>query len=181
MHTFKASWDWEGSITTGAGHWVAAPVGFVQAVESNVLSVENSVGFQVCDPELLGIIEDAASFDSNCAGSWKRTRENNEEQLRHIFTTCCKSTQTCSPQYWAGMPAAAPAEGQPFPCFSPPTPADWLGRPVSCVLALYFSIALKNVVIQAAVFNLLLIAVLSHHSKGDEAVGDPCWDGAAHL
>lgn len=69
MHTFKAFWDWEGSITTGAGHWVAAPVGLVQAVESYVLSVENSVGFQVCDPELLGVIEDAASFDSNCAGS----------------------------------------------------------------------------------------------------------------
>lgn len=69
---------------TGAGHWVAAPVGFVQAVESNVLSVQNSVGLQVCNPELLGIIEDAASFDSNCAGSWKRKRENNAEQLRHV-------------------------------------------------------------------------------------------------
>lgn len=114
---------------TGADHWVAAPVGFVQAEENNVLAVENSVGFQVCDPELLGIIEDAASFDSNRAGS----------------------------------------------------PADWLGRPVSCVLALDFSIAVKNVVINAAIFNLLPIAVHSHHSKGDEAVGDPCWDGAAHL
>lgn len=75
VHTFKAFWDWQGSIVTGADHWVAAPVGFVQAVENNVLAVENSVGFQVCNPQLLGIIEDAASFDSNRARSWKRKRE----------------------------------------------------------------------------------------------------------
>lgn len=80
MHTFKAFWDWEASILTGAGHWVAAPVGFVQTVESNVLPVENSVGFQVCDPELLGIIEDAASFDSNCAGSCKRKKEGEKDR-----------------------------------------------------------------------------------------------------
>lgn len=84
---------------TGADHWVAAPVGFVQAVENNVLSVENSVGFQVCDPELLGIIEDAASFDSNRAGSWKRKRENNAQQLRHVYTSCWKSAQTRSARY----------------------------------------------------------------------------------
>lgn len=72
VHTFKAFWDWEVSIPTGAGHWVAAPVGFVQAIERDVFSVENSVGLQICDPELLGIVEDAASFDANRAGSWKR-------------------------------------------------------------------------------------------------------------
>lgn len=66
-------------------------------------------------------------------------------------------------------------------CFSPLTPADWLGRPVSCILAMYYSIALQDVVIDAAVFHRLLISVLSHYGKGDEAVGDPCRDGAAHL
>lgn len=61
---------------TGAGHRVAAPAGLVQAVESNVLSMEDSVGLQVCDPELPGIIEDAASFDPHRARSWKeRERE----------------------------------------------------------------------------------------------------------
>lgn len=35
--------------------------------------------------------------------------------------------------------------------------------------------------INAAVFHRLLISVLSHYGKGDEAVGDPCRDGAAHL
>lgn len=55
---------------TGADHRVATPVGFVQAVEADVFSVENPVGLQVRDPDLPGIVEDAASFDSNCAGSW---------------------------------------------------------------------------------------------------------------
>lgn len=113
----------------------------------------------------------------------RELEEKEREQCRAAetrFTRCWKSTQTCSPQYWARMPAA-PAGGQPFHCFSALTPADWLGRPVSCVLALYFSMAVKNVVISAAIFNLLLIAVRPHHSKGDEAVGDPCWDWAAHL
>lgn len=32
--------------------------------------MEDSVGFQVRNPELLGIVEDTASFDANCAGSW---------------------------------------------------------------------------------------------------------------
>lgn len=32
--------------------------------------MEDSIGFQVCNPELLCIVEDAASFDVNCAGSW---------------------------------------------------------------------------------------------------------------
>lgn len=80
MHTFKAFWDWEVSILTGAGHWVAAPVGFVQAIEGNVFSVENSVGFQICDPELLGVVEDAASFDTNRAGSW--TRKRREKRMK---------------------------------------------------------------------------------------------------
>lgn len=80
VHTFKAFWDWEVSIPTGAGHWVAAPVGFVQAIERNVFSMENSVGFQICDPELLGSVEDAASFDTYCARSWKRKRREKRMQ-----------------------------------------------------------------------------------------------------
>lgn len=39
-----------------------------------MFSMEDSVGFQVCDPDLLGIVENAASFDSNCAGSWMENR-----------------------------------------------------------------------------------------------------------
>lgn len=35
-----------------------------------MFSVEDSVGFQVCNPELLGIVEDAPSFDANLARSW---------------------------------------------------------------------------------------------------------------
>ncbi len=68
--TLKALWDGEGSVVAGAGHRVATPVIRVQTIEGNMLSMEDSVGFQVCDPELLGIVEDAASFDANCAGSW---------------------------------------------------------------------------------------------------------------
>lgn len=83
-----------------------------------------------------------------------------------IFTRCWTSAQMSRHPYGRSPPL---------------TPADWLGRPVSCVLALYFSIAVENVVINAAIFNLLLVAMLSHHSKGDEAVRDPRWDGAAHL
>lgn len=33
----------------------------------------------------------------------------------------------------------------------------------------------------AGVLNLLLVAMLSFHSKSDEAVWDACWDGAAHV
>lgn len=66
-------------------------------------------------------------------------------------------------------------------CRRPPTPADGLGRPVPRVLAPCFGVALEDVVIDAAVFNLLLVAVRSHHGEGDEAVGDPRRDGAAHL
>lgn len=80
VRTFKAFWDWEVSIPTGAGHWVAAPVGFVQAIECNVFSMENSVGFQICDPKLLGIVEYAASFDTNRARSWKRKRREKRMQ-----------------------------------------------------------------------------------------------------
>lgn len=68
--TLKAFWDGEGSIVTGAGHRVATPVSSVHAIEDNMFTVEDSVWFQVCDPELLGIVEDAASFDANRAGSW---------------------------------------------------------------------------------------------------------------
>lgn len=91
--------------------------------------MEDSVGFQVCDPDLLGIVEDTASFDANRAGS----------------------------------------------------SADWLGRPVSCVLALYLCLTIQNIMIIAGVLNLLLVAMLSHHSKGDEAVWYACWDGTAHI
>lgn len=114
MHTFKAFWDGEGSILTGADHRVAAPVSFVQAVESNVVSVENSVGVQVCDPELLGIVEDAASFDPNRAGSWKRRSENNAEQLRHMLTRCWKSTQTTPPSLELGCPQQHQQEDSPL-------------------------------------------------------------------
>lgn len=68
--TLKALWDGEGSVVTGAGHRVATPVIPVQTIEDNMFSMEDSVGFQVCDPQLLGIVEDAASFDANCAVSW---------------------------------------------------------------------------------------------------------------
>lgn len=61
------------------------------------------------------------------------------------------------------------------------TPADRLGRPVSRVLALDLSVTVQDVVVDAAVPNLLLVAVRSHHSEGDEAVGDPSRDGAAHI
>lgn len=91
--------------------------------------MEDSVGFQVCDPELLGIVEDTASFDANCAGS----------------------------------------------------SANWLGSPVSCVLALDLGLTIQNIMLIAAVLNLLLVAVLSHHSEGDEAIWYGCWDGTAHL
>lgn len=94
-----------------------------------MFSVEDSVGFQVCDPELPGIVENPAPFDPNCAGS----------------------------------------------------SADWLGRPVPRVLALYLSLTVQNIVLIAAVFNLLLVSMLSHHSKGDEAIWYICWNGAAHV
>lgn len=67
--TFEAFWDGEASVLTCAGHRVAAAVNFVHAIEDNVFSMEDSVWFQVCNPELPGIVEDAASFDVNCAGS----------------------------------------------------------------------------------------------------------------
>lgn len=54
---------------TGAGHRVATSVSSVQTIERNMFSMEDSVGLQVCDPELLGIVEDAASFDANGARS----------------------------------------------------------------------------------------------------------------
>lgn len=114
---------------TGAGHGIATPLSPVQTIEDNVFSVEDPVGFQVCDPQLLGIVENAASFDANFAGS----------------------------------------------------SADRLGRPVSRVLALYLCLAVQDVVLIAAVFNLLLVAMYSHHSKGDEAVWDTHRNGAAHL
>lgn len=61
------------------------------------------------------------------------------------------------------------------------TPADGLGGPVPRVLAADFSVAVQDVVVDAAVPDLLLVAVRSHHSEGDEAVGDPGRDGAAHI
>lgn len=165
--TFKAFWDWEGSITTGAGHRVAAPVGFVQAIERNLFSVENSVGLQICDPDLLGIVKDAASFDAHRAGSWKRKRR--EGRMSHAFTRCWTSAPRCQQHRREG-------NGAP-----PPTPADGLGGPLSRALAPCLGVALEDVVLGAAVFNLLLVAVRSHHGEGDEAVGDPRRDGAAHL
>lgn len=65
--------------------------------------------------------------------------------------------------------------------FSWLTSANWLGGPVPCVLALNLSLSFQDVVVVAAVPYLLLVAVLPHHSKGDEAVGYRRWDGAAHL
>lgn len=41
-----------------------------------MFSMEDSVGFQVWNPELLGIVEDTASFDVNCAGSWMEKQSN---------------------------------------------------------------------------------------------------------
>lgn len=87
--THKALWDGEGSIVTGAGHRVAAPVFSIQTIEGNVLSVEDSVGFQVSDPELLGIIEDTTSFDANSAGSWVE----NQSSQSPFFTRHFKSTR----------------------------------------------------------------------------------------
>lgn len=54
---------------TGAGYRVATLLSSVQTVELNMFSMEDSVGFQICDPELLSIVEDAASFDANSTGS----------------------------------------------------------------------------------------------------------------
>lgn len=68
--TLEALREGEGSIMTGAGHGIATPLSPVQTIEDNVFSVEDPVGFQVCDPQLLGIVENAASFDANFAGSW---------------------------------------------------------------------------------------------------------------
>lgn len=61
------------------------------------------------------------------------------------------------------------------------TSANGLGGPVPWVLALNLSLSFQDVVVIAAVPDLLLVAVLPHHSKGDEAVGDRPGDGAAHL
>lgn len=94
-----------------------------------MFSMEDSVGFQVCDPELLGIVKDTASFDANCTGS----------------------------------------------------SANWPDRPVSCVLALYLSLTIQNIIFIAGVLNLIFVAMLSHHSKGDEAIWYACRDGTAHL
>lgn len=58
------------SVIAGAGHRVATLLSFILTVEDNMLSVENSVWLQVFDPDLLGVVEDAASFDAHCAGSW---------------------------------------------------------------------------------------------------------------
>jgi len=91
--------------------------------------MQDSVGFQVCDPEFPGIIEDTASFDADCAGR----------------------------------------------------SADWLGRPIPCVFALYLSLSIQYIVLIAGVLNLLLVAMLSHYSKGDDAIRYTCRDGAAHL
>lgn len=85
--THKALWDGEGSIITGAGHRVAAPVFPVQTIEDNVLSVEDSVGFQVSDPELLGVIEDTTSFDANSAGSWVENQSSQYVFTRHFNST----------------------------------------------------------------------------------------------
>lgn len=54
---------------TGAGYRVATLLSSVQTVERNMFSMEDSVGFQICDPELPSIVEDAASFDANSTGS----------------------------------------------------------------------------------------------------------------
>lgn len=61
------------------------------------------------------------------------------------------------------------------------TSANRLGGPVPWVLALNLSLSFQDVVVIAAVPDLLLVAVLPHHSKGDEAVGYGPGDGAAHL
>lgn len=61
---------------TGAGYRVATPVSSVQTIERNMFSMEDSVGFQLCNPELLSIVEDAASFDANCAGSWVKKQSS---------------------------------------------------------------------------------------------------------
>lgn len=65
--------------------------------------------------------------------------------------------------------------------FSRLTSANWLGGPVPCVLALYLSLSVQDVVVVATVPHHLLVAVLPHHGKGDEAVGYRRGDGAAHL
>lgn len=65
--------------------------------------------------------------------------------------------------------------------FSRRTSANWLGGPVPSVLALYLSLSVQDIVVIATVPHLLLVAVLPHHGKGDEAVGYRPGDGAAHL
>lgn len=68
--TFKAFWDGKSSIIARADHRVATPLSFVQTVEGNMFSMKDSVWFQIWDPDLPAIVEDTASFDANCAGSW---------------------------------------------------------------------------------------------------------------
>lgn len=61
------------------------------------------------------------------------------------------------------------------------TPAHWLRGPVSCILAVYLSVAIQNIVLIAAILNFFLVTVWSHHSKRDEAIWYAFWNGAAHL
>lgn len=79
--TLKALRDGEDSIVTGTGHRVATPVGFVHAIERHMFSVENSVGFQIRDPQLPGVVEDAASFDADGARSCARETQFHSRQL----------------------------------------------------------------------------------------------------
>lgn len=60
---------------TGADYWIATLLSFVQTVEGNVFSVQDSVRFQVCDPHLPGVVEDTSSFDAHCTGSWVEKQE----------------------------------------------------------------------------------------------------------
>lgn len=46
--------------------------------------MEDSVGFQVCNPELLGIVKDAASFDANLARSWVQKQNSQTIFSPHV-------------------------------------------------------------------------------------------------
>lgn len=61
------------------------------------------------------------------------------------------------------------------------TSANRHGRPVSCVLALYVSLTIQNIVLVATILHLLFVAMGSHHCKGDETVWYSCWNAAAHI
>lgn len=142
--TLKALRDGEDSIVTGAGHRVATPVGFVHAIERNMFSMENSVGFQIRNPQFPGVVEDAASFDADGARSCARETQFHSCQLH--------DTHLDKTRLIIMIPGRTHRNNSTSVLmFSRLTPTNWLGRPVSCVPALYFSLAVQNIVVIAAV------------------------------